>query len=240
MKLIIITDVHANLPAMQAAAGQFKAEGYDQIIHLGDAIAIGPQPRECLDLLLGLENIQFVMGNHDDWYAHGMPDPQPVWMSDGELVHQTWTHTQLGQHYRSTISAWPWQIEMQLGGIKLAFCHYALAPDRRSFKGILHDPQPADLDQLFKPQADLVFFGHVHVASDLLGQAHYLSPGSLGCQKMAVAPYLAVEIINGQVEILRRVIPYDDRPLYEAFKTRRVPERGFIYKAFFGNRFSPR
>ena len=71
------------------------------------------------------------------------------------------------------------------------------------------------------------------------GQAHYLSPGSLGCQRTAVAPYLLVEIQNGLVKIQRQVITYDDGPLYDIFETRHVPERGFIYKAFFGNRFSP-
>ena len=49
MKIVVITDVHANLPALQAVVDQIEIEGYDQIIHLGDSIANGPYPQECLE-----------------------------------------------------------------------------------------------------------------------------------------------------------------------------------------------
>jgi predicted phosphodiesterase len=239
MKLIVITDVHANLPALQAATEQFISEGYDQIFSLGDAIAIGPFPCECLDLLLSLENIQFVMGNHDDWYTFGLPNPRPAWMSDGEFAHLQWTHAQLGNQYRSIISNWPWCIEQHLDGFRLTFLHYALTKKQKTFKDIIHNPSPDDLDQLFAPTGDLIFYGHTHIASDLQGRARYVTAGSLGCQKASVAPYLVVKIKNGKFEIQQREVSYDDSLLYETFETRQVPERTFIYSAFFGNRFSP-
>jgi hypothetical protein len=34
-----------------------------------------------------------------------------------------------------------------------------------------------------------------------------------------------------------RAVPYDDEPLFRAFEERRVPERAFLYRAFFGGRF---
>jgi predicted MPP superfamily phosphohydrolase len=52
MKIIVMTDAHANLPALQAALAAIQAEGYDLIVHTGDAIAIRPRPAETLDLLL--------------------------------------------------------------------------------------------------------------------------------------------------------------------------------------------
>ena len=65
MRVVVITDVHANLPALKAVLESIRVEGYDALVHTGDAIAIGPYPAECLDLLLGVPNIRFVMGNHD-------------------------------------------------------------------------------------------------------------------------------------------------------------------------------
>ena len=47
-----------------------------------------------------------------------------------------------------------------------------------------------------------------------------------------------LEIYNGQILISHHAAPYDDRSLYEAFEQRAVPERDFIYQAFFGGRFS--
>src|SRR5262245_11592812 len=94
-KLIVITDAHANLPALSAVLAAVQKEGYDGIVHTGDAIGIGPHPAECLDLLLNTPNLDCVMGNHDAWFVEGLPQPQPAWMSEGEVQHQQWTHQAL-------------------------------------------------------------------------------------------------------------------------------------------------
>lgn len=237
MKIIVITDVHANLPALESVLKQAGTEGFDWLIHLGDAIAIGPYPRECLALMTSSDKCRFVMGNHEDWYANGLPHPRPEWMTDGELEHQYWTHDQLGDGYIKQVQNWPWAIHLQIDGFRLAFLHYALEPDGSSFKDFVFDPTPEDLDQLFGLSVDYVFYGHTHKVSDHLGRARYLNPGSLGCQKIAQAPYILVEIDSGTCEIQQRYVPYDDRELYRAFEDRAVPAREFIYKAFFGSRF---
>jgi putative phosphoesterase len=239
MRLGIISDAHGNLPALQAVADRFGEKGVDQIIHLGDAIAIGPQPRECLTTLLNFKGIRCVMGNHEDWYAYGLPHPRPGWMTDGELEHQFWVHEQLGPHFRALVGSWPWRIRMEVEGFSLVFLHYALQEDGCSFKSLIRDTTVDALDALFDTWADCVFYGHTHLASDLKGRARYLNPGSLGCQKSAVAPYLLLDIVDGKLEIQHQVVAYEDRALYQVFESRAVPEREFIYKAFFGGRFPP-
>lgn len=51
MRLAVITDLHGNLPALQAAFTAIERFGVDLLIHTGDAIGIGPYPRECLEIL---------------------------------------------------------------------------------------------------------------------------------------------------------------------------------------------
>ena len=104
MRIAVITDVHANLLALEAALHAIQAEGYDALFHTGDAIAIGPYPAECLDLLLSTPNIQFVSGNHETYFVEGLPSPQPAWMSDGEVAHQQWTHAQLDPQMRLVLA----------------------------------------------------------------------------------------------------------------------------------------
>jgi hypothetical protein len=117
--------------------------------------------------------------------------------------------------------------------------HYALGEFMKTFKPFIKNPTPVDLDQLFNIPAENIFFGHDHMASDLQGKSRFINPGSLGCQKTAVAPYLIIEVVNGKLGIRKGIMPYDDKGLFEAFESRDVPERAFIYKAFFGNRFPP-
>lgn len=238
MRAIVMTDVHANLPALEAALESIRAEGYDAIFHTGDAIAIGPFPSECLDLLLATPNVHFVTGNHDSYFVSGLPTPQPVWMSDGEVQHQHWTHSRLNPRLRPVLAAWPYVIQQDLEGVKAVFMHYALAPSGQDFQPFTMNATAADLDKMFEPRdAQVVFYGHNHAQSDEKGRARYVNPGSLGCNSKAIARYCVIETRGKQYSIECRGVPYDDSDLLKAFEQRDVPERHFIYRAFFGGRF---
>ncbi len=63
MRTLIISDVHANLPALEAV---LKAAGdVEQVWFLGDIVGYGPDPNECIDLLRSLPELLALMGNHD-------------------------------------------------------------------------------------------------------------------------------------------------------------------------------
>jgi predicted phosphodiesterase len=238
MKIAVITDAHANLPALEAALKAIQEEACDAIFHVGDAIAIGPYPAECLDLMEGTPNMTCVSGNHDLYFVNGLPDPKPVWMSDSEVQHQLWTHERLGSQRKSLIARWPIVHEDAFEGVRTVFVHYGMADPDNDFMKVVRNPGGADLDKMFAEfKAELLFFGHDHSASDVEGKTRYINPGSLGCCPQAVARYTIAEFIDGRVEIQHLSVPYDDNQLYQAFEDRNVPERAFIYKVFFGGRF---
>lgn len=73
VRLLLLSDIHANYTALQAVLKDAQKHPYDQVIHLGDALGYGPHPREVLDTLRDLDAI-CVMGNHDSMlleYADG-------------------------------------------------------------------------------------------------------------------------------------------------------------------------
>lgn len=239
-KIVVMTDVHANLPALQAAWHSIDREGYDLLVHTGDAIAIGPQPAECLDLLLGIPNSLFVRGNHDAYFVDGLPSPQPPWMSDGEVQHQQWTHARLAERHRRAIREWPYSQSMELDGVSITCLHYGLDESGSDFLPVIRQPNENDLDRIFgRYGAALVLYGHHHPFSEIQGAARYVNPGSLGCAVTAVARYSVVTCEHGTFSLSHRAIPYEDDSLQAAFVQRNVPEREFINKVFFGNRLSP-
>ena len=63
-KIALISDVHANLPALQAVIKELEIERPDNWICLGDIVGYGPNPAECLDLIRSKE-MKCVLGNHD-------------------------------------------------------------------------------------------------------------------------------------------------------------------------------
>jgi predicted phosphodiesterase len=67
MRALILSDIHANLEALQAvleAASGPEVGGYDEIWNLGDMVGYGASPNQVLDLLRPLTAID-VRGNHD-------------------------------------------------------------------------------------------------------------------------------------------------------------------------------
>ena len=60
----VISDVHGNLPALQAVLADVDARGVSRIWCLGDTLGYGPYARECLALVA--ERCEVVLaGNHD-------------------------------------------------------------------------------------------------------------------------------------------------------------------------------
>ena len=63
MRTLVISDIHANLTALEAVltnAGQF-----DAVWCLGDLVGYGPDPKECIERISRLPNLQCILGNHD-------------------------------------------------------------------------------------------------------------------------------------------------------------------------------
>jgi predicted phosphodiesterase len=64
MRLAVISDIHANLPALEAVLADIAARRADAIVNLGDCVAGPLWPRETWELL-GARGIATVRGNHD-------------------------------------------------------------------------------------------------------------------------------------------------------------------------------
>jgi diadenosine tetraphosphatase ApaH/serine/threonine PP2A family protein phosphatase len=62
--LAIISDIHSNLEALQAVLADIQGRGIKRIVCLGDVVGYGPNPLECMDLIM--KRCEFsLMGNHD-------------------------------------------------------------------------------------------------------------------------------------------------------------------------------
>ncbi|WP_315711697.1 MULTISPECIES: metallophosphoesterase family protein [unclassified Bradyrhizobium] len=66
MRLAVISDVHGNLPALEAVLADIKMRGVDATVNLGDCVTSPLWPRETFDLLQSL-TLPTVRGNHDRW-----------------------------------------------------------------------------------------------------------------------------------------------------------------------------
>jgi predicted phosphodiesterase len=71
MRIGVISDVHGNLPALEAVLARLEEESIDRYVCLGD-IAVGPWASECVKRLRAL-GPDLVLGNWDAWMLDGIP-----------------------------------------------------------------------------------------------------------------------------------------------------------------------
>jgi predicted phosphodiesterase len=84
----IISDIHGNLEALEAVLADIKAQGISEIYCLGDVVGYGPNPRECIDLVMDAKLC--LLGNHDQG---AMFDPDGFNASAERAIF--WTRAQL-------------------------------------------------------------------------------------------------------------------------------------------------
>lgn len=103
----IITDIHANVASLEKALELIDDhDDIDQKICLGDCFALGPSPKETLEILMSIENCIFIRGNHDRYLIErlweqeqpsleGMNPDDPI--CQAIVANQEWTAEQVGE-----------------------------------------------------------------------------------------------------------------------------------------------
>ena len=179
MKIALISDIHGNLPALEAVLKAIAAEQVDQIICLGDVAVFGPQPSAGMARLRQLA-CRFVMGNTDAWALQ--PTPHPY--RDEETVFyngiEMWSAAQLTPADKAMLATFPAIDTVLLGkGDTLLCCHGS----PRSFHEAIEATIPeAELAAMLAGHAPtIVACGHTHTTLwRRVEERVFVNPGSVG------------------------------------------------------------
>jgi len=75
MRYLVLTDIHANLEALETCLADAAARGFDRTLVLGDLVGYGPNPNEVIDRIQELHPAAMIRGNHDK-VACGLEQPE--------------------------------------------------------------------------------------------------------------------------------------------------------------------
>jgi predicted phosphodiesterase len=229
----IFTDIHGNLPALEALIVQFQTEKVERIYFMGDAVGLGPYPGEVLDLLNELPNFHPVCGNHDWWAYHGLPHPIPEGFSG--IKHRLWTAEQLSSKQKDILASWPIKREEIFEGTNVSFLHYSFKEEVR-FSDIIHEMEIEQAYDLFQfCRGELVFYGHHHPFSDLSGERRFVNPGASGCSSSPEAKYCIGTFEKGKYFLEYKTVPYDASGLLAEMKNRKMKDLKYVLPRFFPN-----
>ena len=102
MKILLLSDIHANLVALDAVLADCAE--YDAIWNLGDTIGYGPKPRECIDRMVDLFAGPVLVGNHD---LACIGEVDVAEFNPVAQVASRWTSLQLGMDHRAYLGDLP-------------------------------------------------------------------------------------------------------------------------------------
>jgi predicted phosphodiesterase len=153
MRTLILSDLHSNLPAVDAVLRDARARGFDRVVCLGDLVGYGAHPNEVIERVRDLDPWAQVRGNHDK-AACGLSEGDAFNEAAREAI--LWTREALTPESRSYLRDLP-EGPVEAGGLVLS--HGSPVDEEEYILGA----GDAD-DVLSRTSHTLMLFGHTHFA----------------------------------------------------------------------------
>ncbi len=230
MILAVISDVHANLEALEAVMRDVEQWKADKIVCLGDTIGYGPDPLACLDIVERACDMR-LMGNHEYAVLGRLPSSQ---INRTAKISLSWTHDQLAESALPRITSLPlvaslngayfvhaspwepdkWRYVLTAGEAEVAFKHFE---QRICFNGHSHLPMIfASADSQIRRQA-----GHDFVPNE--ATRYMVNVGSVGQPRDndPRASYVTYDTVED--EVLFHRVEYDIAKAQHKMKQAELP-----------------
>lgn len=222
MRYALISDIHANLPALEAVLDDIdRRRDADAVFHLGDLVGYAPWPNEVIDRLRAA-GIAGVAGNYDSTVATAYKHCGCRYEDARQeaLSHESyaWTLEHVGTPNRAWLAGLPFRLDLRplgghLAGPTLTLVHGNHALNTVYVTGDRSDEFLARMGASLGVRAgDVVAFGHTHVPwSRVVGDAVFVNTGSVGRPKDGDwrASYAVVELGGAGPAVEHRRVEYD-------------------------------
>lgn len=233
MRILIISDIHANLTAFETVLKDAKGE-WEYVWCLGDVVGYGPDPNECVDLLRTLPHL-CLAGNHD-WAALGRLDIRTFNPDARKAV--SWTRETLTPQNTAYLDALPttfvigdytlahgsprepvWEYILEPLIAALNFPHF-----ETPFCLVGHTHQPV-IYELIGDDGETEAIAPVYRQARHLHGRQIINPGSVG-QPRDANPDAAYAILDVETHVWEhRRVAYDVASVQQRMRSHGMPER---------------
>jgi putative phosphoesterase len=159
----VITDVHANLPALESALARIEELGLERVYCGGDLVGYGPHPNEVCRVIEE-RAIPTIYGNYDYAIARDLDDCGCAYVNrhDRDLGQRSveWTLAHTDQRSKDFMRELPFDLRFEVGNSQVHLVHGS----PRKVNEYLFEDKPASLYERLAgtEEADTLVFGHTH------------------------------------------------------------------------------
>ena len=227
VRLALFSDVHANLPALDAVLADIARNAVDATYALGDLVGYAPWPNEVLERLQA-EGIPSVMGNYDDGTGFDRDecgcayiDPTEKALGDRSFA---WTKDHTSEANKTWLRSLPPTIRLDADGHRILLVH---GSPRRINEYLYEDKPDATFARIADgADADVIVCGHTHQPyTKQVGPTLFVNDGSAGKPKDGDARscWALLETSPAAVRVDLRRVAYDVEAAARAVETSDLP-----------------
>jgi putative phosphoesterase len=224
----VVSDVHGNLPALEAVLADCDKQSVDRVWNLGDFVGYVPFPNEVIELLRKRCQTS-IIGNYD-LKVLSFTENSAKWKikkSDEKYISFKWNSMALTKESRRYLEGLPKTKRLEVGGVSVLLTHGSQASEE---EGLIADTPAERLRELAKMAGtDVVLCGHTHKPMIRReGRVLFVNAGSVGRPEGdRRATYAILRFANGRVRADHRLVEYDIEQSAEAIRAAKLPE-GYI------------
>jgi putative phosphoesterase len=226
-RIAVVTDVHGNLPALEATLARIDELGVERVYCGGDLVGYGPHPNEVCALIED-RGIPTIYGNYDYAIARDLDDCGCAYVTqhERELGQESiaWTLAHTGRRAKDFMRGLPFDLRLRVGERRVHLVHGS----PRKVNEYLFEDKPASLYERLAAaeQSEVLVFGHTHkpwVAE--FGDVLFVNCGSVGKPKDGDprAAFAVLEDAGDRVDVTIERVDYDAREVAEQVRAAGLP-----------------
>ncbi|ADW17827.1 phosphodiesterase, MJ0936 family [Desulfobulbus propionicus DSM 2032] len=231
MKILLISDIHGNYPALEAVARAATPLACDHVLNCGDSLVYAPFANETLDWLRR-HQVFTIRGNTDDRVIKLLKGKQFKKPSKAEKrIMYTSTAAVLSPENQTFLLELKKKKLLRLGQTFIGLFHGS-PDDHEEFLGA-DTPEKRFKELAKETNCEVVVTGHSHSPYHrYVNGVHFINPGSVGrmFDGCPDASYAILELAHGRISVRHHRCPYDVEAVAKALRDHQLPP---IYEEMF-------
>jgi putative phosphoesterase len=231
-KFLVMSDVHANYPALQAIETFVRRDRFHRIINAGDLVVYCTFPNETIEWFRKRENTLCIVGNTDNRVLQilaGEPLDRP--RKEEKRVMYYWTCEKLLPGNARYLRSLPRQRDFATDGIRICIFHGTTDDEEETLSPDVPVSRFRELARSSPFQVQIM--GHSHAPfHKIVDGVHFLNPGSAGrmFDGDRRASFAILSIHSGKISVEHFRIPYPVDQVIRSLKRNRLPD---IYRKMY-------